>query len=54
MDACAPGPGPRSAAGNHADPAVVKFEIQRIAGADLRGSGQNPRDTVAHHNVAAR
>ena len=31
----------------------MKFEIQRITGADLRGPSQNPRDPVAHHDVAA-
>src|SRR5438105_2922335 len=54
MDARAPGPGPGSATGNHADPAVVKFEIERITGADLRRFGQHPRDTVADHDVTAR
>ena len=53
MDARASRPGPRSAAGNHADPAVVKFEIERIAGADLRRFSQHPRDTVADHDVTA-
>ena len=54
MNAGAPGPGPRPAAGDHADPAVVKFEIERIASADLGSFGQHPRDTVADHDVAAR
>jgi hypothetical protein len=53
MHAHAPGPGPRSAAGNHADPAVVKFEIEWIAGADFRDSGQHSRNTVADHDIAA-
>ena len=53
MDARAPGPRPWPAAGNHADPAVVKFEIERITSADLRRFGQHPRDTVADHDVAA-
>src|SRR4051812_46228002 len=54
MNTRAPRPGARPAAGHHADPAVVKFEIERIIGADLRRSGQNPRDTAADHDVAAR
>jgi len=54
MHARAPGPRPRSAAGNHADPAIVKFEIERITGADLRRPGEDPRDTVADHDIAAR
>jgi hypothetical protein len=54
MNAGAPRPGPRPAAGNRADPAVVKFEIEWIAGADFRRFGQNPRNTVADHDVAPR
>ena len=53
MDARAPGPGPGSATGNHADPAVVKFEIERVTGADLRRFRQNAGDTVADHDIAA-
>src|SRR5437764_15482343 len=53
MHARAPGPRPRSAAGNHADPAVMKFEIERITGADFRCPGEDPRDTVADHDIAA-
>ena len=54
MHARAPGPRPWSAAGNHSDPAIVKFEIERITGADLRRPGEDPRDTVADHDIAAR
>src|SRR5580704_4173239 len=49
----APMPGPRPAAGNHAYPTVVKFEIERITSADLGRFGQHPRDTVANHDVTA-
>src|SRR5438067_13286189 len=54
MHARAPGPRPWSAAGNHSDPPIVKFEIERITGADLRRPGGDPRATVADHDIAAR
>jgi hypothetical protein len=49
-----PGAVPVRRARGHADPAVVKFEIERITGADLCRFGQHPRDTIADHDVAAR
>src|SRR5437879_604679 len=47
-------PGPRSAASAPADPAVVKFEIERITGAELRRVGLRPADTGADDDVTAR
>src|SRR5580704_19477221 len=52
MDARAPGPRPRSAARDHAHSAVVKFKIERVPGADFRGFGQHPRNTIADHDIA--
>src|SRR6516225_8941289 len=48
------GPRPRFAAGDDANPAVVKFEIERRAGGDRLGCGDDACDRIAHHDVAAR
>jgi hypothetical protein len=31
----------------------MKFEVERITGADVYGTSQNPRDAVTHHYIAA-
>src|SRR5690242_8054693 len=49
----APGSRSRPAAGHDTDPAVVKLEIEGVAGADLRRPRQDPRNTIADHDVAA-
>ena len=45
---------PRFAAGNHTDPAVVEFEIERGAGVDFLRCRDDAGDSVAHHDIAAR
>ena len=54
MDGKPAGPRPRFAAGDDANPAVVKFEIERRAGGDRLGCGDDACDRIAHHDVAAR
>src|SRR5260370_23283611 len=44
----------RRAAGNDTDLAVVEFEIESCAGGDRGGLGDDARDSVANHDIAAR